>query len=41
MSHHCAAMFCGNETIGIGVYQQGESTYMTMIFGDADGNPSW
>jgi hypothetical protein len=41
MSHHCAAMFCGNQTIGVGVYQQGEATYMTMIFGDASGNPSW
>jgi hypothetical protein len=41
MSHHCAAMYCGNDTVGVGVFQQGDATYMTMIFGDADGNPSW
>lgn len=40
-SHHCAAMFCNNRTIGIGVFRQGEAVYMTMMFGDADGRPSW
>jgi hypothetical protein len=41
MSHHCAAMFCNNETVGVGVYRQGDAVYMTMMFGDRDGNPAW
>lgn len=41
MSHHCAAMFCNNFTIGVGVYEDGETTYMTMMFGGRDGQPSW
>ena len=34
-------MFCNNHTVGIGVYRRGEAVYMTMMFGDRDGNPSW
>jgi len=41
MSHHCATMFCNNVTIGVGVYEDGGTTYMTMMFGDANGQPSW
>ncbi|MBI2892522.1 MAG: hypothetical protein HYY06_03155 [Deltaproteobacteria bacterium] len=41
MSHHCAAMFCNNFTAGVGVYQDGETTYMTMMFGGRDGQPNW
>lgn len=40
-SHHCAAMYCGNHTVGVGVYQQdGGATYMTMMFGDENGDPA-
>ncbi|MCB9597724.1 MAG: hypothetical protein H6719_33715 [Sandaracinaceae bacterium] len=41
VSHHCASMFCNNFTIGVGVYENGGTTYMTMMFGDESGNPSW
>jgi hypothetical protein len=41
MSHHCATMFCNNFTIGVGVYEDGGTTYMTMMFGDANGQESW
>lgn len=41
VSHHCAAMFCNNRTIGVGVHESGGRTYMTMMFGDEDGRPSW
>jgi len=41
MSHHCAAMFCGNYTVGIGLFEQGGATYITMMFGDRDGSPGW
>lgn len=41
VSHHCATMFCNNRTIGVGVYENGGTTYMTMMFGDENGNPSW
>ncbi len=46
MSHHCAGMFCGNHTVGVGIVMRpnptwGDEYYMTMIFGDAEGNPSW
>ncbi len=41
VSHHCATMFCNNRTIGVGVYESGGTTYMTMMFGDENGNPSW
>lgn len=41
VSHHCAAMFCNNFTIGVGVYEAGSTTYMTMMFGDERGQPSW
>lgn len=39
MSHHCAAMYCGNYTVGVGVFEQDGVTYMTMIFGDETGQP--
>lgn len=41
VSHHCASMFCNNYTIGVGVFQSGETTYMTMMFGDERGQPGW
>lgn len=41
MSHHCATMFCNNVTVGVGVYEDGDTTYMTMVFGDAASQPSW
>ncbi|MCA9605312.1 MAG: hypothetical protein KC619_06945, partial [Myxococcales bacterium] len=41
VSHHCATMFCNNRTIGVGVYESGGTTYMTMMFGDESGSPSW
>ena len=41
VSHHCAAMFCNNHTVGVGVYESGGTTYITMMFGDEDGRPSW
>lgn len=40
-SHHCAGMFCNNYTVGVGVYEGGDRIYMTMMFGDEDGQPSW
>lgn len=41
VSHHCATMFCNNRTVGVGVYEDGSTTYMTMMFGDEAGQPSW
>lgn len=41
MSHHCATMFCNNFTVGVGVYEDGGTTYMTMMFGDRNGDASW
>jgi len=41
LSHHCASMFCNNFTIGVGVYENGGTTYMTMMFGDERGQPGW
>ena len=38
-SHHCAAMYCGNHTVGVGVFEQGGATYMTMMFGNEHGEP--
>ena len=40
-SHHCAGMFCNNYTVGVGVYQGSSHVYMTMMFGDRNGDPSW
>jgi len=40
--HHCAAMFCTNFTVGVGGFEaSGGATYVRMMFGDRDGNPSW
>lgn len=39
MSHHCAAMYCGIYTIGVGVFEQNGAIYMTMMFGDENGQP--
>jgi hypothetical protein len=41
LSHHCAAMFCANKTVGVGVFRDGDAIHMTMMFGDGDGNPDW
>jgi len=40
-SHHCAAMFCENKTVGVGVFIEGEAHYVTMMFGDENGDPAW
>jgi hypothetical protein len=42
LSHHCAAMFCANKTVGIGIHKEGADSYaMVMMFGNAEGEPDW